>query len=236
MYREFARFYDELMSDYDYDAWSARVRDAVKSKLPIARKGLDLACGSGNFTLRLARDFDMMGSDVSEEMLGEAMRKAHRGVTFFCQGVNDTELAHPVDFMTIMCDGVNYCLEGIDFGRLARNLVAGGVLIFDISSPHRLVETLGDNLYYEDRDDVTYFWQNRYDEALHRVYMDLTFFVPSDDGRYGRFDEEHIMRVYTIAEISAAASPFFEIEVYGNEIGSQPAPSDDRIHFVCVKK
>ena len=66
-YSILAKYYDTLMGDFDYDGYFAFIRDKV------AGEGVDLACGSGEMTIRLAKaGSKMMGIDLSGDMLNVA--------------------------------------------------------------------------------------------------------------------------------------------------------------------
>ena len=47
----------------------------------------------------------------------------------------------------------------------------GGGLFFDVSTAHKLRDVLGNAFFGEERDDVCYLWQNRYDGAARTVEM-----------------------------------------------------------------
>ena len=72
-YGEFAFVYDKLINQ-DYKKIADRIEeifDMCKVKPSLV---LDLACGTGSLTLELAnRGYDMIGIDMSEEMLSVAV-------------------------------------------------------------------------------------------------------------------------------------------------------------------
>ena len=59
-------------------------------------------------------------------------------------------------------------------------------------------------MYGEDREDVTYLWMNEWSEEARTLRMSLTFFAREADGRYRRFDEEHVQRAHEVGELLAA--------------------------------
>ena len=77
-YNEFAYIYDKLMKpDVNYN----RIADFIENifirydKNPVLIA--DLACGTGNITVPMAkRGYEMIGVDISEEMLSVAREKA----------------------------------------------------------------------------------------------------------------------------------------------------------------
>ena len=68
--------YDRLTYDVDYAAWADYIqRHFEKRPLP-GKTVLDLACGTGSLTYELARrGYEMIGVDLSPEMLSEAVEK-----------------------------------------------------------------------------------------------------------------------------------------------------------------
>ena len=63
-YNKFANFYNRLI-DCDYDKWSQFL-----IKKGCVGSGVDLACGTGNITFRLAESgCQMVGIDLSPQML-----------------------------------------------------------------------------------------------------------------------------------------------------------------------
>ena len=236
MYEKFANVYDELMYDFDYDEWARQVERVIRERLPDAKQGVDLACGSGNFTIRLASaGFRMIGSDLSPDMLRKAKEKS-KGlpITYLCRDLNCAEFTHPVDFMTAMCDAVNYCVDGVNFAGLAKGLKKGGLLIFDISTTRHLSETLGNNFFFDDGEEVTYLWQNSFSDGL--CTMDVSFFALQDDGLYERFDERHVLRAYSVEELRSALEPYFDVEIFDESLMQAPSADAERIHFVCTRK
>ena len=75
-YENLASVYDVFMDNVEYDSWcSCLVKILCDAGI---RDGLvcELGCGTGDMTERLARaGYDMIGIDVSEEMLGVAQKK-----------------------------------------------------------------------------------------------------------------------------------------------------------------
>ena len=241
-YSAFAEVYDRLMDDVDYGAWA----DYYLALL--ARAGVrpasvcDCACGTGALSVRFAaRGIRVTGVDLSEQMLGRAQERARReGVQamFVRQDMRALQLPRPVDALVCGCDGVNYLLDDrslIAFFEHARAAIRpGGALAFDISSAWKLRRVLGNGFFGEDRDDLTYLWTNRFDEASATVTMELAFFLREPDGRYRRFDETHVQKAHEAVHIANLLSRcgFSEIETFGEQTLDPPAAQAQRIHFL----
>ncbi|MDE6189938.1 MAG: class I SAM-dependent methyltransferase, partial [Clostridia bacterium] len=174
-YSILAKYYDRLMGDFDYEGYLNFVEDKLKGE------GVDLACGSGEAAIALAkRGRKMTGIDLSADMLNVATVKAKKcgvDVKWIRQDAAQLELSHKVDFFTCVCDGVNYIPDSKlsdFFSRVKSYLKDGGVFAFDVSSEYKLTKIIADNLFCEDYDDVTYIWSNALGDGF--VDMDLDFF------------------------------------------------------------
>ena len=235
MYEILSKYYDGLMTDFDYDAYEA----FLAGKLTGLTDGYDMACGSGEMTVRLKkRGFDVAGCDVSPEMLEKAVGKAHRqrlNIPFFVCDLNNIGTVKKRDFVTAVCDGFNYVrpnnLSKV-FSTIYALLNDGGVFVFDISSEHKLKHVLGNNLFFEDNENLTYFWQNSL--KGDKVKMELTFFEKQGD-LYKRSDEEETQYVHKTSEIAAALKGAgFKTELF-NEKFKKFNESDNRLVAVAKK-
>lgn len=54
-YTEFAFVYDELMDEVDYDDWVKYLEDIIDKEDVKIKNILELACGTGNITIPLAK-------------------------------------------------------------------------------------------------------------------------------------------------------------------------------------
>ena len=78
-YKEFAFVYDELMNDVDYDKWVEYIEELIKREDAKVKNILELACGTGNVTIPLAKkEYDIAAIDISAEMLSVAKEKAEK--------------------------------------------------------------------------------------------------------------------------------------------------------------
>ena len=245
-YEAFAGLYDVLMDDVDYDAW-VEYYLALIGRMGIQPRTLcDCACGTGSMSVRFAqRGLRVTGVDLSADMLELARQKALMyGVQamFVCQDICALTLPRPVDALVCACDGVNYLLDDdrlkTFFTRAREALRPGGALAFDISSPSKLRDTLGNNFFGEDRGDVAYLWSNRFDGIARTVTMDLTFFTKERDGRYRRFDELHVQKAHTPDHLVALLMEcgFTDTRVYGDRRFGPPAAGEPRIHIAAIRE
>lgn len=202
-YAQFASIYDDLINeDIDYEKWS-KVILALCEKYKVEKVNyLDLACGTGNITKEIFKNFKKTYAvDLSDEMLVMAREKLYNPVykpKFICQDICELHINEKFDLVTCALDGTNYILEEEKllqyFNNVSGLLKENGIFIFDINSYYKLSEVLGNNIFNYDSDDVTYIWDNYFEEE--ECNMNLTFFVRNNDDSYSRFDESHIERAY----------------------------------------
>ena len=206
-YGEFAKIYDELINeDINYDEMVSRIIDICKEENINFNNYLDVACGTGNVTIRLATKFkDVFAVDLSEDMLREAFEKFKvnkiKGKVI-CQDMTELRLNKKFDLITSILDSTNYIIdeEGIVsyFQSINEHLNDDGIFIFDINSYYKLSQILGNNIYTYSEEEVFYTWENTFEDNL--LSMFLTFFVKNGD-LYERFEEEHLERAYKEEDI-----------------------------------
>lgn len=191
-YSEFAEVYDLLTFNVPYD----ELADYYARILKLYGAGtrvLDIGCGTGNLTVRLAkRGFEMIGADASTEMLTIAAGKSSE-VMWICQDMENVDIGGTVDAVISTLDSINH-LETPEailqcFSRTADCLESGGLFAFDVNTVFKHREILGDNTFVYDVDGVYCVWQNTYDKRDNGVDIELDLFFENEDGSYSRGGE-----------------------------------------------
>lgn len=202
-YNKMAKVYDELINeDINY-------KDIADFLLKIAKREniefnnyLDLACGTGNVGIHVAKEFkENYFVDLSVDMLSEAEVKLRENKVkgkIICQDMCELNLNKSFDLISCVLDSTNYILDDEDlkdyFKSVYNHLNDNGVFVFDINSYYKLSEILGNNIYTYNSEDIFYAWENIFEDEI--VEMDLTFFV-REGTVYERFNEIHEERAYT---------------------------------------
>ena len=207
-YTDFALVYDTLMDNTPYEVWCERVVSILKESRIKNEIVLDLGCGTGTLTELLAKKgYDMIGVDLSYEMLSRAMEKREQSglpILYLQQDMREFELYGTVKAVVSVCDSLNYLLEDedvIETFKLVNNyLDPEGLFIFDFNTVHKYRDVIGDTTIAENREDCSFIWENYYHEEECINEYEVTFFIK--EGEYfRRFEETHYQRGYTVEEM-----------------------------------
>lgn len=262
-YTDFAMVYDTFMDETPYEQWCEFLMElfrkygaqkddtrqenrAVMDNLRQERNTvLDLGCGTGTLTELLARrGYDMIGVDLSEEMLRIAVDKRERSgldILYLCQDMRELELYGTVGAAVSVCDSVNYLLEEDDVVqtfRLVNNyLYPEGLFIFDFNTIYKYAEIIGDTTIAENREECSFIWENTYYEEERINEYDLTIFVREEGDRYRRFQETHLQRGYSLKEMRGMveAAGLLFVDAIDADTHREVTQESERIYIVARK-
>ncbi|MCR5677625.1 MAG: class I SAM-dependent methyltransferase [Agathobacter sp.] len=207
-YTDFAKVYDTFMDNIPYEEWANRICELLSEYQIEKGLVLDLCCGTGKMT-RLLRDhgYDMIGIDLSYEMLQVAMEQDSQDILYLNQDACEFELYGTVQAIVSCCDSLNYITEPKDLQQifaLANNyLEARGLFIFDMNTPYKYEKMLAQETFAENREDCAFIWDNYFDEETRMNAYELTLFLEQEDGMFARHSEEHYERAYSLQEVRA---------------------------------
>lgn len=242
-YGEFAKIYDELINeDINYDEMVDCILRICNENNIEFNDYLDIACGTGNVTVRIAKHFkNIYGVDLSEDMLREAFDKLKseriKG-KIICQDMSELSLNRKFDLITSVLDSTNYVtdIEGLKnyFKGVYEHLKDDGLFIFDVNSYYKLSEILGNNIYTYSEEDVFYTWENVFEDDL--LSMFLTFFVKNGE-LYERFEEEHLERAYKESQLESILEEldFKVINKFDGYSNDNVQANSERIVYVVKK-
>ena len=186
--------------------------------------------------------------DLSAEMLDIARSKSEAaGLVIDWQQQDLTELqllddagAEPVfDAIIATFDVFNHLTSPEDLQMLFHSLnpflADEGILLFDVQTPYKLQEYLGNHIFTLHRDDIEYIWENHFDEESQICTMDITFFVRQENGLYQRETMCQEERVYDLEllQMWLKYSDFELIGVYGELSDEKLQPEAHRAVFVA---
>jgi SAM-dependent methyltransferase len=271
-YTDFATVYDTFMDETPYEVWGNYVAELIEkygvskpllkekaaetdssdiaedSEEAIAQERnliVELGCGTGNFTLEMAKKgYDIMGIDISPEMLDIARNKASKegfDLMFLEQDMSELDLYCTAGTIVSVCDSVNYLTDPEDvittFKLVNNFLFPKGIFIFDFNTVHKYRDVIGNATIAENRDDCSFIWDNYYYEEDHINEYDLSIFVMQDEKNniFKRFQETHYQRGYTIEEmISFVKEAGLEfITAIDADTHENVTPDSERIYIVA---
>lgn len=245
IYEGFAASYDIFMDNIPYDLWAEYLDGLLKSYGVSEGLLLELACGTGNMTSRMAeKGYDMIGIDISEEMLEIARDKCSSQVLLLLQDMREMELYGTVAAMYCVCDGMNYLLEEKDLKEVFRKannyLDPGGIFVFDMKTKYFYQEILGNQMIAENREEASFLWENEYHEegSLNEYLLTVYQLVDEKNDLFSRCDEIHYQKAYDIQEvkrlIEEAGMEF--VNVYDAFTMSPPEEHSERVYFIAREK
>ena len=211
-YTGFASVYDLFMDNIPYKDWCAYVTGLLKEHGISDGLLLDLGCGTGKLTRLLAAEgYDMIGVDLSEEMLKIALEhemEDPKQILYLQQDMREFELYGTVRAIVSICDSMNYILEKEDlvqvFKLVNNYLDPSGIFIFDMNTEYKYTHLLADGTFAENREESSFIWENFYDEEERINEYDLTLFIKEGE-LFRKFEETHYQRCYSLDEVKEAA-------------------------------
>lgn len=209
-YSSFAEVYDLFMDNVPYDTWAYNIKEILEQAGITEGILLDLGCGTGVLTRKLSSfGYDMIGIDVSEEMLNIALKRTdpESEILYLCQDMREFELYGTVKAVISICDSMNYICKEEDFIqvlRLVNNyLDPNGIFIFDMNTVYKYETVLGEVTIAENREEGSFIWDNYFDAASGMNEYDLTLFIKEENELYRKYEETHYQKAYSIEQIKS---------------------------------
>jgi cyclopropane fatty-acyl-phospholipid synthase-like methyltransferase len=158
-YDALADRFGEWMAQVEGDPWERYVEE-LAARLPAGARVLDLGCGNGSKTSRLADRFDVVGVDISEQQLRLA-RAAHPEATFVHADFMTLDApAQSFDAVTALYSIIHAPREEHSalLERIEHWLKPGGHVLMSMShvgGPDRFEEWLGVEMFFSGFDAET---------------------------------------------------------------------------------
>lgn len=247
MYGDFSKIYEERISeDFDHRKCADFLKKTVMENGIGFKSVLDSGCGSGKFTVFLMDLFrEVTAIDPSEEMLmlaGEKF-KGLRRPTFIIGKSQNFKSSRKYDVITAVLDVPNYFKDREDIKKFLKNswnnLNDNSLLIFDISSPHKLETVMGNNIFTVDEDDYFHVWENRIIDKNGEKYTSVTInsFIKDDgNGSYTRITEDQeMMHIDPEFIVTEAEKTGFIVSVKSGYTDKTFEKDSDRAVFILRK-
>lgn len=237
MYKEFAYIYDKLTFDIDYEDYSEVIKKELK-KLDIKPESiLELGIGSGNMTKYFYNaSINYTGVDLSKEMLKICADK-FPNISIINKDLCQLELTKNYDFIFSTLDTINYILGSEKLQNLFSNINENctGVFMFDVNTPYKLIEVMGNNHFVYEYEDIFYTWVNQYYEEDYLIDFYIDFFVKNQDNSYQRIRETQTEKVYSLDTLRFMLynSGFNTVKIIDFDTGKTLNNCTQRALFIC---
>lgn len=243
-YEALASSYDALTHDIPYEEMLAYMEALLQKHSVRPQSVLDLACGTGSMSVLLARrGYQVLASDMSEDMLAMAWEKAselEQPPYFICQKMQQLRLPYPVDWVVCCLDSLNYvtdpnhCKEAIR--RVYDSLTDDGVFVFDINSEEKL-RSLDGQVFLDENEDTYCVWRAEFEQVENICYYGMDIFQREGRALWSRSFEEHREYAYSVEQLRGylQEAGFSVIEVYGDRSFEAPKTGEQRIYFYAQK-
>jgi len=242
-YEQFARIYDWALSELPYEQWLQYIEKLFAHHGVSPKLVLDLGCGTGSMTnLMAAKGYEMIGVDLSEDMLAMAREKAKEDgveVVYLNQDMTELDLYGTIDAVVSCGDALNYVLDEEDlleaFKKVNLFLEPEGLFIFDMNTVYKFREVLGHKTYAEHSEEGAYIWENYFYEEEKVNEYEVTVFVKNEDGTFTRSQEIHHERGYSVDEVTEllkAAGLKLEAVYHDNTLEAL-RETTERMYFVA---
>ena len=217
-YYELAKYYDMISQKYvPYKKHFKFIEGALEKYGKKVKRILDLACGTGTHSVYLARKgYDVVGIDISREMLNIAREKARAaGVRAeFLEGdIRDMHFNNEFDAAICINQSVMYCITRSDIRNFivgARDsLKRGGILIVDFLSIYDKVASAGKEWVDSEGVRIECIREETYNRVSQILTDKLTYFVTEGE-MIQRFEGYEQSRVFYPQEF------LFYLESIGN--------------------
>lgn len=237
MYGDFAYFYDKLMYDLDYEKIYKFIREVLGKKSLEPELILEMACGTGGLTEKLARDYKIHAFDLSDDMLSVCQNKIRsKNLKLFKQNMVGFSAPASYDAIFSVGDSLNYLTDEKDFEAAIKSsydhLNDGGIFIFDLNTEYKFKNI--PPVTVDEVEDVLYLWENIYDEEEKLNTYGVNFFRNIKDNDYKRFYEEHLERAYDLSFVKnlLGKTGFKDIEVYDDYEFKEVRDETSRYTFI----
>lgn len=241
-YSVFSRYYDILTRNVEYAVRAQYFHTLIQQNMQGAALLLDLACGTGSLSTEFAAlGYDVIGADGSQDMLSVALQK-NSGILYLCQNMDKLDLYGTVDATVCALDSLNHLRDEAalakTFARVALFTNPGGLFLFDVNTPYKHREVLGNNAFVYDCDDVYCVWQNAYTAQHDRVDITLDFFQQTKKNQYVRQREQFSERIFSDELIRRlfVQSGFSLLHTYGDDSFDEPQKDTQRLVYIAKKE
>jgi ubiquinone/menaquinone biosynthesis C-methylase UbiE len=201
-YTKLAKYYDKIYHYIDYNKQASffikLIKKYNKSK---NNKILDVACGTGiHADLLQKQGFDIIGLDISEDMLKEAKKKNSK-VKFIKGDMKKLDLNEKFGAIICFFNSILYNKDKKEMKKTLTNfynhLEKTGILIFDAVDKSIGINSKKEEYKYEDDNlKISFRPQWIYNQETNIMDLDIDFIINNK-----KLHEHHIMGAFSFDEL-----------------------------------
>ncbi|KAA3619809.1 MAG: class I SAM-dependent methyltransferase [Calditrichaeota bacterium] len=244
-YKMVAAFYDYLMRHVNYQRWYKFVSAIVNKHHVGGANILEMACGTGKMLEQFIRAGWMaVGVDKSAAMLDRAKRRIpmeFQENNLIVGDMRDSRIYGEFSAVICLYDSINYCMTEEELKKslqnMLDNLLAGGVLIFDICTIYNCSHNFRDYHEKEFYRDLDYTREAYFNPATNQQTNE--FWITESEREEIIYHEKHIQQMYRISVVKkiieeeiGSCKILGIFENYTRRVGSEKS---ERVHFVVKK-
>ncbi len=240
LYGKYAKYYDKIYEKFDLEKESDFIkRVADKHKSSEGYLLLDVACGTGRHVEFLKNYYNILGVDISPEMLRIAESKFPE-VEFILGDMKKLDIEEKFDVVLCMFSAVNYntTIEELKttITSFYNHLKNGGILIFDlgINLENWIEGLVSVDTVVDENFKLARICQSHLDDGIFNA--DFVFLIKENDKL--DFDiDQHELGVFGIEDVVELMDDVgFENHIYADFTFEEwDSRSGDRPVFVGVK-
>jgi SAM-dependent methyltransferase len=245
-----AELYDLFYKSKDYASEVSYLHGLLRqfSERPV-RRILDIACGTGSHAIEFEQlGYDVVGSDISEDMLAFAREKALAGrseVRFEKQDMRTLDVAsRPFDAVVCLFDAIGHVQTTAAIKQTFRavhgHLREDGLFVLEFWHAAAMAgqhDPLRVRKFTTDRGEILRLSQTTVDLALQCATVEHAIYDLRSDGTYQTAIERQINRFFSLLEMSALLDESgFDVVKYYSGYSPDEILTPDTWHIVLVAR
>jgi SAM-dependent methyltransferase len=216
-YDELAWFYNRHWGKRYHNLVFPLICDLLLSRIPLSSSVLDLCCGTGHLSEKLAgQGYRITGIDLSKRMLAFARERLPDGI-FIQADARDLQLEEEFDAAVSTFESINHLLSIAEVSMAFRNVLTalkkGGLFLFDFITEETYISEWRKSSSIVEKDNACII-RGGYDKLTRTARTDITMFRFTEEWK--RTDVTVKQRCYSTEEITSAlsVSGFSTLELY----------------------
>ncbi|KXH76984.1 MAG: hypothetical protein AM326_06000 [Candidatus Thorarchaeota archaeon SMTZ-45] len=200
-YSRLAKYYDQMYAHIDYEGAANRLHDIIqKYKQTTGNRLLDVACGTGTHIMYLKDRYQVMGLDISEEMLSVAREKCP-GISFVQGNMVSMDLNQVFDVIICLFGSITYLTTKEKLQHtiqsFSNHITSGGVIIIEPLFTEETIREKGMGLNCLNLPDIKIARSNVSRREGNIVYLDFHFLVSTREHGTEHFIDPSPMGVFS---------------------------------------